>query len=316
MARPTKTGLDYFPMDVHEDEKLLLLEVEYGLEGHMIFLKILKMIYAENYYLEWNYRKQKLLSHRINVDNNHLSCVINECINLGLFNKNLYETYGILTSSGIQKRFFKAIDRRIKINVDRNYLLVDVSAYINPEKTELMYTETPLMSAESTQSKVKKSKVKESKEKNSSSVAQNEDSSKNPTSRIQPHIDRWNELSKKHPLPRYRYLEVNLSQTEGIGKTLGFFEPDEIAKAMENYALIVSSPTEYTAKPVYSGLEGFLKSGVEKYTDDAHPFERCKIVTFDAINREAEKRREAEIDEQLSREPGFDDFEEDDDDDF
>lgn len=48
MARPQKEGLDYFPLDtdIAEDEKILYLEAETGLEGFAIYVKLLSTITA------------------------------------------------------------------------------------------------------------------------------------------------------------------------------------------------------------------------------------------------------------------------------
>lgn len=155
MARPLKQGIDYFPVDTTEDDELLLLEAETGLEGHMVFIKLLKSIYSNGYYIEWNETREKLFSRRFNVDINTTSEVVNVCINIGLFDEKRYKEYGILTSHGIQKRFFNAITRRKKVYVNNNYMLVDINDYINPQWTEVI---TNI----GTQSKVKQSKVKQS----------------------------------------------------------------------------------------------------------------------------------------------------------
>ena len=53
MARPQKEGLDYFPLDtdIAEDEKILYLEAETGLEGFAIYVKLLSTIYRNSYYM-------------------------------------------------------------------------------------------------------------------------------------------------------------------------------------------------------------------------------------------------------------------------
>ena len=54
MARPLKTGLDYFPLDVSFDDNIELLEAEEGLEGFAILIKLWQKIYSNGYYIEWN----------------------------------------------------------------------------------------------------------------------------------------------------------------------------------------------------------------------------------------------------------------------
>jgi DnaD/phage-associated family protein len=181
MARPQKEGLDYFPLDtdIAEDEKILYLEAETGLEGFAIYVKLLSTIYRNSYYMMWTETQLSIYSRRFFVDKNTLSTVVSVCKNIGLFDKNLYEKYQILTSHGIQSRYLMALERRSSIKMIDEFCLLDkekivkskkvklisapkqVSAYNNPHSTvvfvdnnpaekELLHTETP-------QSKVKKS---------------------------------------------------------------------------------------------------------------------------------------------------------------
>ena len=47
----------------------------------------------------------------------------------GIFDKNMFEKYSILTSKGIQERYFKAVDRRKQVFVKSQYLLVDCAHF-------------------------------------------------------------------------------------------------------------------------------------------------------------------------------------------
>ena len=181
MARPQKEGLDYFPLDtdIGEDEKILYLEAETGLEGFAIYVKLLSTIYRNSYYMMRTETQLSIYSRRFFVDKNTLSTVVSVCKNIGLFDKNLFEKYQILTSHGIQSRYLMALERRSSIKMIDEFFLLgkekivkskkvklisapkQVSAYNNPHSTvvfvdnnpaekELLHTETP-------QSKVKKS---------------------------------------------------------------------------------------------------------------------------------------------------------------
>ena len=171
MARPTKTGLEYFPLDVDmdQDDKLFFIEAKHGLIGFAIVVRLLMLIYKEGYYKQYTEDKEAfMIAKRLSVDVNVLKNVINDCINEGIFNKNLFEHYGILTSRGIQKRYLEACGRRKEVNMVKEYCLISPKNYknvvfehitpvnvdINPDKCNTMPAETP-------QSKVKESKVKE-----------------------------------------------------------------------------------------------------------------------------------------------------------
>ena len=55
MARPRKIGLDYFALDCRDNEKIKLIQAEFGLKGFAIVVKLLQKIYGElGYYCEWD----------------------------------------------------------------------------------------------------------------------------------------------------------------------------------------------------------------------------------------------------------------------
>ena len=47
MARPSKIGLDYFPLDVTVEDSIELLEAECGLSGFAILIKLWQKIYSQ-----------------------------------------------------------------------------------------------------------------------------------------------------------------------------------------------------------------------------------------------------------------------------
>lgn len=122
-----KSGLDYFPLDVTLDSKFELLEAEYGLQGFAVIVKLYQRIYGEQgYYCEWTRDVELLFAKRINVGCNFVSEIVNAAVRRGIFNENVYKKYSVLTSKGIQQRFFEAVNRRSKVNVKAEYLLVEV----------------------------------------------------------------------------------------------------------------------------------------------------------------------------------------------
>lgn len=186
MARPTNAGLDYFPLDtdIDQDDKLALVEADFGIKGFGIVIKLLMKIYATSYYYKWGEKEQKLFSRRVNVDIDYLSDVVNATFKWEVFNSELYKEYGILTSRGVQKRYFEACVRRKEVEVSRNYLLLnrnEVEKYknivyvnINPASdapnVNINSSSTIEDANTGTQSKVKESRVKESKENNSNKI--------------------------------------------------------------------------------------------------------------------------------------------------
>lgn len=171
MARPTKQGLDYFPLDVDidQDDKVQLVEALHGIQGFGMLIKLLMRIYREGYYYKWTEVEQILFSKRVNVDINVVKEVVNDCIKYGIFDNNLFEQYQILTSKGIQNRYFEASTRRKNIELEDKFLLITVDKLINVNKNTINANKKPSSSGDnviiSTESKVKESKVKEIKDK-------------------------------------------------------------------------------------------------------------------------------------------------------
>ncbi|EAC5129654.1 DUF4373 domain-containing protein [Listeria monocytogenes] len=176
MARPLKEGLDYFPLDVDADydDKFQLIETLHGPTGFAIMIKLFMKIYSQNFYYKWTETEQILFAKRVNVDINTIKTVVNDCIKYDLFDNNLFNEYQILTSLGIQERYFTAIGRRKKQIVVLEYLLLDrsevtnlcpkiVFANINGVNDNINSEQEGLMSTLSTQTKVKESKVNKSK---------------------------------------------------------------------------------------------------------------------------------------------------------
>lgn len=128
MPRPIKNGVDYFPLDVHLDEKFELIEAEFGLTGFAVVVKLLQRIYGQDgYYCEWNDEVALLFGKRIGLGGSAVSEIVSASIRRGLFDQTLYDRYQILTSVGIQKRYFEAVARRKVVNVEAAYLLIEVT---------------------------------------------------------------------------------------------------------------------------------------------------------------------------------------------
>lgn len=168
MPRPIKNGVDYFPLDVHLDEKFELIEAEFGLTGFAVVVKLLQRIYGQDgYYCEWNDEVTLLFGKRIGLGGSAVSEIVSASIRRGLFDQTLYDRYQILTSAGIQKRYFEAVARRKVVNVEAAYLLVEVTqvpqnVHINRVNVDI----NPENVCNNPQTKENKTKGKKIREKN------------------------------------------------------------------------------------------------------------------------------------------------------
>lgn len=125
--RPIKGGIDYFPLDVVLDEKFDLIEAEYGLSGFAVVLKLLQRIYGQGYYCRWTEEVALLFARQAGMDVKLLQEIVTSAVKREIFHRELWKKYGILTSRGIQRRYFDVVGRRRNIEVNPAYLLVDVT---------------------------------------------------------------------------------------------------------------------------------------------------------------------------------------------
>ena len=166
MARPNKIGLDYFPFDIDffDDEKISAISGEFGIKGEITVIRLLCAIYRNGYFILWDdLLRYKLLRNLPGTSEHLLESIVQRLVLWGFFDKSLFDSAGVLTSKGIQRRFFSITKRRVSEVSELPYLLV--SAYRNPAKlgkNELLHTETPFKTEflHTETPKVKKSKVK------------------------------------------------------------------------------------------------------------------------------------------------------------
>lgn len=181
MARPRKTGLDYFPFDVDffEDDKLTAISVQFGIKGEIAAVKLLCAIYRNGYFIEWKESVCiKLLRELPGISESLLEQIVRGLVKWGFFDKALFDTARILTSHGIQRRYFSISrrNRRSGQGGELPYLLSDNGMNeTSMEKedipkegvlefsatgTEFSATETEFSCAKSTQIKEKEIKEK------------------------------------------------------------------------------------------------------------------------------------------------------------
>lgn len=123
MARPTKQGIDYFPVDVQFDDKVELYVAETGAEGLGILITIWQIIYQnEGYYAQNNDNLALLVRRRTMAKIEDIKNCIFCAICQGIFDESLAKKYQILTSKAIQKRYIVASRKKAEVSGVRNYL--------------------------------------------------------------------------------------------------------------------------------------------------------------------------------------------------
>ena len=183
MARPRKTGLDYFPFDVDffSNKKIKILRARYGADGVAIYIFLLCEIYRNGYYIVWDNDYKYVISDELNLSDGLIEQVLTFLVERSLLNSILLDSDTILTSPGIQKRYQEAVKKRVsksteKIPVDDRLWLLkkdETQGFIcntqnqslsekNPNKSENNDSFSYEKPHKVKQSKVNKSKVKQS----------------------------------------------------------------------------------------------------------------------------------------------------------
>lgn len=176
MARPISKGISYFPLDVDFMQNLKIRKViqACGPNSIAIIMLLLGNIYGdEGYFMRWDEDVCFLITEALGVKDMYAREVVKKCLQVGLFDENLFNKYKIITSKGIQSRYFEITKRRRKVEVINQYLLVNVAetndicpvdvnvaeTLVNVTETNVNVNNNEVIARKSTQSKVKESKV-------------------------------------------------------------------------------------------------------------------------------------------------------------
>lgn len=129
-------GIDFFPVsvDFFEDDKVQLIEAEFGHKGSYLAIRLLcKMYKFDGYFYQWGRDECLLLAKQLGAEfsSTLVDEIINGLLRRGFFCKSVFESFGCLTSRGMQYRYFEAVRRRQVVPVRKELLLMDVSAYPN-----------------------------------------------------------------------------------------------------------------------------------------------------------------------------------------
>lgn len=125
----SKEGISYFSFDsdfFHTDRKIKMIKGEFGAKGVVILIYTLCVIYSDNgYYMKWGEDDCYLASEDLGCDcsPNLIGEVINRCVKRGIFDEEVFNAFGVLTSHGIQMRFLKAAAKRESIKIIKEYAL-------------------------------------------------------------------------------------------------------------------------------------------------------------------------------------------------
>lgn len=132
MARPIKDGVDYFPKDTdfYEDDKIRLLRAEFQAKGMYLLDYLLCDLYGKNgYFIKWSKDKCYLVSDGAGCGcaPNFVEEFVNRCVACSLFDERVFNVFGVLTSSGIQRCYIRMFNSRPDIPMIKEYWLLDIN---------------------------------------------------------------------------------------------------------------------------------------------------------------------------------------------
>ena len=165
MARISKPGLDYFPLDVNffQDRKVRRISNRHHAAGIAALTSLLCLIYKEKgFYVAWNQDTLFDISQEVCCEEEEMQGIIDDCLSVGLFDTYIYKEYGILTSQAIQEQYHKIITdsrRKYKLPLEQFWLIkegedgtennsAEIRNNINSKGTEVDEAESHIVGAE------------------------------------------------------------------------------------------------------------------------------------------------------------------------
>lgn len=124
-------AIDYFPFDVDffDDDKIALIEGEFGCKGSYIAVRLLcKIFKTGGYFYQWGEDECLLFTRKLGAEfvPSLVQEVVKGLVRRSFFDKGVFDSFQILTSRGIQKRYFFSTKRRTSIRLRPEILLVEV----------------------------------------------------------------------------------------------------------------------------------------------------------------------------------------------
>ena len=259
-GRPPKKGIDYagWSVDIFDnDTKIDKLLDAHGWGGFGIYFYLCQRVYGgEGYFYKWGYDDCASTSRKMGggISSGTVRETVGYCLQIGLFDKGLFDRWGVLTSRGIQRRYWEVVKARDVRTVISDYWLLQDDECKGLIKTPLNTNypagntnypagNTNYPAGNTNYPTIKESKVKESKVKQRDSLRRIED------------------FISAYPKDCNRYL----TEREYASLLLtGKITEDELIQCAQNYAeacKILETPDRYI-----KNAENFLKDMTfEKY---------------------------------------------------
>lgn len=187
MARPPKKEIDYSGWSVrifdNEPKFDKLLDAQ-GWDGFGVYFFLCQRAYgSEGYFYRWGYADCATTARKMGggIGSGTVRETVDYCLQIGLFDKGLFDRWGILTSRGIQSRYWEvAKERDVKEVISEYWLLqeekckglltIPLNTYLSNGNTDSETGNTSFLLGNDGFQPQKERKVKDSKEKKKSDV--------------------------------------------------------------------------------------------------------------------------------------------------
>lgn len=182
MGRPPKKGIDYSGWSVcifDNDTKIDKLLDAHGWSGFGIYFYLCQRAYgSEGYFYQWGYDDCASTSRKMGggIGSGTVRETVGYCLQIGLFDQGMFDRWGILTSRGIQRRYWEVVKARdVRTVISDYWLLQDseckgliklpLNTYLSEGNTDFQTGKADFPAGNNDFQSLKESKEKESKEK-------------------------------------------------------------------------------------------------------------------------------------------------------
>lgn len=156
MARPLKSGLDFFPVetDIGSDPKITRLIRRGGTDAWTVFTWILILTYRSGYYSEKDMVAETIAWTFRDITEERIAECMDIIADCGLLHRGLYEK-GILTSHGIQVQYEQILKRRKSNTADMQYWIIEDNNSVNVNNNSVSVSNNSVNVNNSTQTENK-----------------------------------------------------------------------------------------------------------------------------------------------------------------
>lgn len=131
-GRDFKQGLDYFPLDVDfmHDMKIRKIMKACGMNSISVLIYLLGIIYKDKgYYIQWDSDVAFLVADVVGAKEGFVTEVVEKAASVGFFDEKMLKDFQILTSKGIQDRYFDIVKKlkRKSIEYDATLMLISIN---------------------------------------------------------------------------------------------------------------------------------------------------------------------------------------------